>query len=109
MLALNPGQMEKSVGIEPKISRQMRRLIMMEYYHTNDRRLLKKADRTITLLMLFIGTMTPARLGDSEYATRLTQIAVRYIVQPAFYIMWSVCRLLHKDMFSDILPEDLNV
>ena len=106
LLALSPKLLEKSAGIDPKASRQMRRLIMMEYYHTDDIRRLKKIDRTLLILTLFTFALSPARVGDSEYAARRI---VRYIIHPAFYIMWSAYRLLHKDMFSGILPEDLNV
>ena len=109
LLALSPKLLEKSAGIDPKASRQMRRLIMMEYYHTDDIRRLKKIDRGLLVLALFTYALSLARIGDSAYATKPIQRIVRHIVHPVFYIMWSAYRLLHKDMFSGILPEDLNV
>lgn len=109
LLAYNPKLLENSVGIKPATARQMRRLIMMEYYHTDDVRKIKKLDTLLLILALFTFALSLARLGDSDYATRTNQRIVRYIVHPVFYIMWSAYRLLHKDMFSGILPEDLNV
>ena len=109
LLANAPVVLEKSVGIKPETAKQMRRLIMMEYYHTDDIRRLKKIDRVLLVLALFTCALSLARIGDSAYATKPIQRIVRYIVHPVFYIVWSAYRLLHKDMFSGILPEDLNI
>ena len=42
MPALDPGLLEKPGGVKPETAGQMRRLIMMEYSHTDDIRRLKK-------------------------------------------------------------------
>lgn len=109
VLALSPALLMKSSGIDPKTARKMRKLVMMEYYHTDDSRRLKQIDRKLLFLTLFTSALFPARIGDSEYATRGNLWIQRHIIHPVFYILWSICRLRNKDLFSDVLPEDLNL
>lgn len=102
LLVGTPEIREKTVGMDMKECRLMRKYIMREYYNGAGSRTVKEEKRISLMICMLLVGLTPARLGpDNMYLDRKNMWFINHIAQPVFFRMWMRIRNTMKDEHAE--------